>query len=240
MSEKDKKPKVEIFNTDGQVLKDFRIKHQYTQQELADILGIQQQTITMIEKDQRKAPDSLKLAFLRKFKIDFDDLTNKENEELIDALIFDIDRATGFSPNMVRVPFYHVLAAAGSGITSPDYPENEVIYFDRRWLKNVVRVNPDNVAFIQAKGSSMDGGNHPIKDGDLLMVDVSDKEPANNQVFVVRLSNQDLVVKRISQDWQGNITLCSDNPQYENIVPTEDDTFTVVGRVVWNGSKETL
>lgn len=239
MTDNEQDLKVDLFNTDGEILKEFRLKHQYTQQELADTLGLAQQTITMIEKNQRKAPDSLKLAFLRKFKIDFDELSNKAKNELVDAIMLNLDRAT-YSENMVKIPFYHVYAAAGSGETSPDYPEKDVIYFDKRWVTNVVGANPNNVAFIQAKGDSMDGGNYPIKDGDLLMVDVSDIEPVNNQVYVVRLSNQDLVVKRISKDWQGNIILTSDNPQYKNIVPASDDILTIIGRVVWNGSKETV
>lgn len=238
MTDKNNTPKIKLYKTDGEILKDFRTHHQYTQQELADILGIAQQTITMVEKDQRKAPDSLKLAFLRKFKFDFDELIQTSKEGLTNVIIAGLDRVS--TSNMVRVPFYHVFASAGTGISSPDYPETDVIYFDRRWLQNVVGVNPDNLTIIQAKGDSMDGGIHPIQDGDLLMVDVDDIEPVNNQVYVVRLTNQDLVVKRISKDWQGNITLTSDNPQYANITPTAEDMLTIIGKVVWNGSKETV
>ena len=225
---------------DSEKLKNFRNKQGLSQQALADKLGLKQTQISMVESGTREASDSLKLAFFKKLNIDFDFLEqSNKNTSLLES-IDKIYEASGIPQYMIKIPFYHVYAAAGSGEASPDYPDKDVIYFDKRWIKNVIGVKPYNVVFIQARGESMDGGKHPIKDGDLLMVDVSDKEPANNQVFVVRLSNQDLVVKRISQDWQGNITLCSDNPQYENIIPTEDDTFTVVGRVVWNGSKETV
>lgn len=61
--------------TDAQKLKDFRKDKNLTQQQLADILGIAQQTIAMVETNKRKAPDSLKLAILRKYKIDFDENT---------------------------------------------------------------------------------------------------------------------------------------------------------------------
>ena len=59
--------------TDAQKLKDFRKDKNLTQQQLANILGLTQQTIAMVESGKRKAPDSLKLAILRKYKIDFDE-----------------------------------------------------------------------------------------------------------------------------------------------------------------------
>ena len=60
--------------TDAQKLKDFRKDKNLTQQQLADILGLTQQTIAMVESGKRKAPDSLKLAILRKYKVDFDEM----------------------------------------------------------------------------------------------------------------------------------------------------------------------
>lgn len=231
--------KIEFNKPDSEVLKEFRKAHQYTQQELAKILDFPQQAIAMVETGKRNAPDSLKLKIIRYFKVDFDELKNTSSYqiEITDKVI---EACRGESSNSVKIPFYHVFAAAGSGETSPDYPESDVMYFDKRWLENVIGVKPENVSIIQAKGDSMNGGSSPIKDGDLLMVDTSDIEPVNNQKFVVRLSNQDLVVKRISKDWQGNIILCSDNPQFDNIIPTDTDTFSVIGRVVWNGSKDSV
>lgn len=59
--------------TDAQKLKDFRKDKNLTQQQLADVLGLTQQTIAMVETNKRKAPDSLKLAILRKYKVDLDE-----------------------------------------------------------------------------------------------------------------------------------------------------------------------
>ena len=219
------------LNTESQKLKAFRVKNGLTQQELADNLNISQQVIAMVENGKRKAPDSLKLNFLRLYKIDFDELGDGNKT---------VDLPSQNIVNVVKIPFYYVYAAAGSGEPSPDYPESDSMYFDKRWLENVVGVKPEHISIIQAKGDSMNGGLNPIKDGDLLFVDTSKLEPINNQVFVVRLNNQDLVVKRISKDWQGSVVLCSDNPNYSNIIPSENETFIIVGQVVWNGSKENV
>jgi transcriptional regulator with XRE-family HTH domain len=55
-------------------LKSFRLKHNLTQQQLADLLGVSQQIITYIETGAREPSDSFKLAFLRHYKVDFDEL----------------------------------------------------------------------------------------------------------------------------------------------------------------------
>ena len=55
-------------------LKSFRLKHNLTQQQLADLLGVKQQIITYIETGAREPSNSFKLAFLKHYKIDFDKL----------------------------------------------------------------------------------------------------------------------------------------------------------------------
>jgi putative transcriptional regulator len=65
-------------------LKSFRLKHNLTQQQLADLLGVSQQIITYIETGKREPSDSFKLAFLRHYKVDFDELdleNNKQNRQ---------------------------------------------------------------------------------------------------------------------------------------------------------------
>lgn len=141
--------------------------------------------------------------------------------------------------NIISIPFYSAKASAGTGEALPDYPEKDVMWFDSRWLKNILGLNnPSNLAILQAKGDSMDGGNYPIKDGDFLLVDESYKEPIHNQVFVINLGNNDLVVKRINRDWNGQLTLISNNTAYEPITPSPE--ATIIGKVVWNSSKENV
>lgn len=72
--------------TDAQKLKDFRKNKNLTQQQLADVLGLSQQTIAMVESGKRKAPDSLKLTILRKYKIDLDEKPKITNYKKIKSL----------------------------------------------------------------------------------------------------------------------------------------------------------
>lgn len=216
--------------TDSEKIKAFRQQKNLTQTALAAKLGVKQQQIAMIENGSRAASSGFKLAFLKAYGIDWD-------TQIASGKTFTYEHLKEEN-NVVPIPFYSAKAAAGYGEALPDYPEKDVIYFDTRWLKNILGVNPNNIAIIQAKGDSMDGGNYPIKDGDLLMVDESYKDPINGQVFVVNLGNNELVVKRINKHWDGRVILESNNSAYPFIIPTAE--ATIIGKVVWNGSKETV
>jgi transcriptional regulator with XRE-family HTH domain len=63
-------------------LKSFRLKHDLTQQQLADLLGVRQQIITYIETGKREPSDSFKLAFLRHYKVDFDELGSETEKSI--------------------------------------------------------------------------------------------------------------------------------------------------------------
>lgn len=219
--------------SDSEKLITFRQSKNLTQAALARALGLKQQQIAMIESDIRKASKGFKLAFLKTYGIDWDTQTASAETFTYEHLKEET--------NVVPIPFYSAKAAAGVGVALPDYPEKDVIYFDKRWLKNVIGVNPDNVALIQASGDSMQSTpakDNDINDGDLLMVDDSCKEPINNLIFVVNLGNNDIVVKRIAKSWDGSVALKSNNPKYSDIIPSQD--ATIIGRVVWNGSKENI
>lgn len=210
-------------------LKALRISLGYNNQtSFAEKLGVSQSAIANIESGNREVSKTLLLKIKEVFNIDLIGWQEKGN-------VFPV------SENMVAIPFYSVKASAGTGELLPDYLEKDVLYFDRRWLKNVIGVDPNNVSMIQAKGDSMQSTparDKDINDGDLLMVDESFKELINNQIFVVNLGGNEIVVKRVNKQWDGAVTLESNNPKYKSITPSED--AITIGKVVWNGSKENV
>lgn len=207
-------------------LKQLRKSLSLNQTSFAESLGISQAAIANIESGARDVSKSVILKIKEIYNIDLLDLDENAKQKPLEL------------NNIITIPFYSAKASAGNGETLPDYPEKDVMYFDRRWLKNVLRVNPSNLSIIQAKGNSMDGGSYPIKDGDLLMIDESTKEPVNKQIFVVRIDSLDLVVKRTDVEWDGTVKLCSNNPDYGEVIP--HNNAEIIGRVVWNGSKENV
>lgn len=214
--------------------KKFRENQGFNQKSFAEKLNIATGSIGMIESEKsedRVVTANIKIKIKQVFGIDFD--TDIDTEGNI------IKKSNFSSQNVIAIPFYSAKASAGSGETLPDYPEEKVIYFDRRFLQNIIGVNPEHAAIIQAKGDSMDGGNKPIKDGDLLIIDDSVKEIINDRIFVIQL-NTDLLVKRVIKEWDGTVRLISNNPKYEDRILKENETAEIKGEVVWNSSKENV
>lgn len=212
------------MSTDSERLRTLRKQLKLTQKQFAEKCGVHQQLIAMIENGTRRITPAFELGFLKHFGYDF------KTEQQIPK----VQSLADSHSYIVPVPFYSAKAAAGAGVELPSYPEKDVIYFDKRLLQNVLGINQENAAFITAKGDSM----LPIiNDGDLLLVDSSVQDIINGKVFVVKDGN-DLRVKRLKQEWNGDIYLISDNEKY----PPEkvNHPINIIGRVVWNGTKEIL
>ena len=107
-------------------------------------------------------------------------------------------------------------------------------------MKNIIGVKPEHASIIQAVGDSMDGGNNPIKNGDLLLIDDSVKDIINEKIFVIQLNKSELVVKRVVKEWDGTVKLISNNSKYKDRILREGEQAEIIGRVVWNGSKENV
>lgn len=147
------------------------------------------------------------------------------------------------SENLVTIPFYHVKAAAGEGETLPDISEEDFLFFDKRWLNNVIGINSEHAAILMTEGDSMDSGlnkSSDIKNKDLLMIDTSCTEIVNGKTFVIQLKNRELVVKTVVKEFNGTVMLLSNNPHYAPRAITEEDEAKIIGKVVWNGSKDTI
>lgn len=207
-----------------------------SQQALAEHLNIPQSAVSAIETGtmQRIDPELLKI-LAEDFDIDISYI-----------IIGKTDKRESYNNNAIAIPFYNVPVAAGKGEAIQDNPDVSSIYFDKRWLENVLCVNPKGLFLVYAKGDSMDTGNNQTKDihdGDLLLVDSNNKE-GNNKVFVILENKQDLRVKRLFKRLDGTLVISSDNPKYPQEVysPNEFNSteIEVIGRVVWNGSKETI
>lgn len=89
--------------------------------------------------------------------------------------------------------------------------------------------DPARLSLLPARGDSM----LPlIHDGDMMLVDETDRHPgARGGVYVVRLDGV-LVVKRVSVR-AGQATVASDNPDYPSIGPRPANDLEIAGRVVW-------
>lgn len=199
-------------------LKAFRTSLGLNQTEFAQSLDISQAAIANMESGNRDVskPVLIKIA-------------NVYGKDLLSS---DTQKQSTSSGNIIPIPFYSAKASAGVGEMLPDYSEKDVMYFDKRWLQNVLGVQPDSLSLITATGDSM----FPlIHDGDLLMVDSSAKNIINNKIFVIE-DEGNLRVKRLKQEWGGDTYIISENPKYSPEKVSHN--INIIGKVVWNGNRE--
>ena len=217
-----------------------------SQQKLADKLEIKQQTIANIESG-------------RKQKIDTEILYKLSEEYTINTewLIFGIGNINKiddydeyshkyYNDNVVAIRKYDFNKTEEENINNNIENDKDALYFDRRWLRNILGVNPDNVFFTYAPDDSMYSGmdaSRDIKKDDILFVDISQKQ-GNDKVFIYKddFDNKQYI-RQIRWSMSENIKLIPRNTNYKTeVIEKGMDEFLVniIGRVVWNGSKESL
>ena len=86
---------------------------------------------------------------------------------------------------------------------------------------------------IQAVGDSM---NPTFNSGALLLVNTKVNQIKNDSIYVINRDDE-LIVKRIQDLWNGQIKIKSDNPKYEPLIIQKTDAIKIVGEVVWIGQK---
>lgn len=214
-------------------LKNLRNSLNMNQTDFANSLGVSQAAIANVESGKRDVSKSLLIKIKETYQVDLLSCTEEMNDNSLYS-------------NVIPIPFYNVAASAGSGATLIcDEPEKGYMYFDKRFLKQILKTESyDTLHLIHAVGDSMDSGwNQPddIKDGDLLMVDTS-QTTGNNHIFVILVNNTELRVKRLFK--RGDVLyISSNNSKYKEEVYDPDRSnveIQVVGKVVWNGSKENI
>jgi phage repressor protein C with HTH and peptisase S24 domain len=126
--------------------------------------------------------------------------------------------------------------AAAAGTSTPEPPSpiaSEYIAFQHEWLHSVFRIEPENLTMEVAAGQSMQP---TIHDGDLLLIDTTDRGFRNFGIYVLEIAGV-RVVKRVQAKFDGSLILISDNTSYQVDVvpPARTGEVTVIGRVVWSG-----
>lgn len=125
-------------------------------------------------------------------------------------------------------------AALGDGAEPDEYAETHKLKFRSASLARK-KLKPDRLAVIYGKGDSM----YPtIKDGDAILVDLSDKEPKDDCVFVVTMG-RDLMAKRLiklGNQWFIDSDNKSDPKWKKPVAIDEAKGFEIHGRVRWIGS----
>ena len=133
----------------------------------------------------------------------------------------------------VLIPHFRAEVSMGGGADC--HSNDEIIghlAFKNVWLQKR-RLNPKFLTIVDAVGDSM----YPtINDGDVLLVDLRQKDPIDNRIFVIRM-NQQLYAKRLHCRPGSKLVVHSDNPLSPafDVDSAEHNGLDIIGRVVWAG-----
>jgi phage repressor protein C with HTH and peptisase S24 domain len=143
------------------------------------------------------------------------------------------ESSSGGAEGYVYIPRYDVRVGAGNGQIVDTTNLKGFLAFREDWVRSRLRRNPAYLAVMEAFGDSM----HPtIKDGDIMLVDLSENTVRGPAVYAV-VAGEAAIVKRIELKIDGSLLVKSDNPAYEPIElkgPAISD-LRVIGKVVWSG-----
>ncbi len=123
--------------------------------------------------------------------------------------------------NFHRIPIVGRVAA-GYPVLAIENIEGSV-NIDTSFLKRA-----ENCFALRVKGDSMI--NAGIHEGDIIIV--SPQNNANNGEIVVALVDDEATVKRYEKTKDNRIILIPENENYSNIIVTEENNFTLLGKVV--------
>jgi phage repressor protein C with HTH and peptisase S24 domain len=124
-------------------------------------------------------------------------------------------------------------AAAGSTTPPPPRPQTEYIAFRHDWVRAALGIDPADLVLETAVGESMQP---TINNGDLLLVDTTDRDFNSFGVYVLEVGGERLV-KRVQRKLDGSLVLISDNETYQPDQVSGEmlKDVRVIGRVVWGG-----
>ncbi len=222
--------KIKALNNIGDRLREIRVQSALNVSELSRMINVPYKSISNYEKGERK-PTVEYLALIAEH-------LGANTEWLLfgkGAMFATEESKKNFdvcSSDYVYIPIYDIRAAAGHGCIVDEETVIDHFAFKIDWFnKNICGSKPDLVIFT-AHGESMEP---TIKNGDLIMIDTSDKR-IRDGIFVVRFDNT-LLVKRLSLMPKEKLQIKSDNPEHPTfeVDLKDEDSFAVIGKVVWHG-----
>lgn len=142
------------------------------------------------------------------------------------------DNKSIISEDFTVIPLLDVHASAGNGIEVISEETSDSLVLQKSWLQRKKLYSP-NLVMIYAKGDSM---SPTIYSGDELLVDRTELIDYEDGLYVIRIGN-DLLVKRIQMEVNGNVNIISDNPAYKTYSYSREqlNDIHIVGKVVWHG-----
>ena len=150
----------------------------------------------------------------------------RDDLEDADALVH-LGDGFGKTQETRQIEIAQYAAAAGGGAEEAEERIVGTLAFCRQWIDRHA-LRPGSCAVIDVRGESMEP---TLWNGASILFDRSRGEWRPGDIFVIRIPDQGLVVKRAGENEAGNRQLLSDHPAWEP-APYPDDA-EIIGQVVW-------
>lgn len=213
-------------------LKTARKSAGLTQNQLAEKIGVSQNTIQKIESG---GDTKYIIQLANALNVEASWLQTGEGEMCSHVDDVDvIDKDKDYSDTHISIDMYDIKLSAGNGKPVIEWvprKSDEPLLFREAWFK-AKRLSPKNCKAMYVRGHSM----APVlEDWDTVIVDISDTEIADGEVYAV-VYNKHFYIKQIIRTGKG-IQLVSFNPEYDPIDVMDDDlnNLQIIGRKVWRG-----
>lgn len=199
-----------------------------TRNQIGSVIGLSRQTVHRNKDRKLEERDIIKL--------------EKEFDISIPRTYNIIERATSdkdLSHRFVDIPYWHDEKCENQKIKDKSVTS---IVLDLELITHKLNCKPENLRIIAMPGEEMDGGTYPLKNGDILLIDTSQKDYSNSGVYFVTTQNNKMVfVRRLLELMYGSISSSVDNPIYAPQVnktltqkQLEEIDFKIIGRVIKN------
>lgn len=201
----------------GMALKEYRSRSGLSQEELAHESELDRTYISLLERN-RKAPTLttlMKIAEVLKVSPS-NMLSFAEGKKSSEASSFSASK----KKEKMRFPFMGTAVSCGQAVTEDYKIEKEIS------LEDLVIRHPQKTFFIHASGDSMAPN---IMDGDMLVIELSNKAK-NNDIVLVQIDN-DFTVKRLVKTPK-KTRLVPDNPLFKEIDLSSSDQVSICGIVI--------
>ena len=205
-------------------------KQEVSRNQIGNVIGISRQTAHR-NKDRELTEDEI-LKIENEFKIyiprSFDIVEKRSSTD-------------GLSGRFANIPYWHDVNCENDKIKDASVTS---LLLDLELIVHKLGCEPENLRIIAMPGEEMNGGSYPLKNGDILLIDISQVDLSNSGVYFVTTQNNKMVfVRRLLELMFGSISSSVDNPVYapqvnKTLSPKQlqEIDFKVVGRVIKNMS----
>ncbi len=200
----------------GERLKQLRKEKGLTQRKLAEILNLDDSSISMYERGKTSPPDDIKIKLANFFGVSVDYLLGISNNRDKDT---SLPKSIDTVPvgKLLQIPIIGTIKAGPGGIAYEELLGYEMV--DAELFKGC-----ENCFFLRVKGNSMEP---LLLEGDLVLIRRQPDVPSNSLAAVI-INGEEAMIKKVIKK-EKEIILQSINPEYEPVVIKEGDEFYIVG-----------